>query len=191
VRQSSDIRVRALAAVFLFGFVFFSASVNKLPGYLLPLMPALVILVAIGVAQQNRTSWLLAAPVALTGLLPGLPAIVAAALAHGLRSAVVDWSLLWLVVPFALIGIAISLYPRRDLAFTLAAVLVALGFVRFEQKAFPAIDQAASARPQWRAYHPHCASGESRDIAYGLYYYSGSKVPECNILDQNGTLGVR
>ena len=39
-RPARDPRLRALVAIVVFGFVFFSASLNKLPGYLLPLMPA-------------------------------------------------------------------------------------------------------------------------------------------------------
>ena len=39
-RIYNDRRARFLAAWFVWGFVFFSLSRNKLPGYLLPLLPA-------------------------------------------------------------------------------------------------------------------------------------------------------
>jgi len=44
----------------VFGFVVFSSGANKLPGYLMPLLPALAILMALGVAEPARWPWRLA-----------------------------------------------------------------------------------------------------------------------------------
>ncbi|MBI2688356.1 MAG: glycosyltransferase family 39 protein [Acidobacteria bacterium] len=56
-------RWRYLVVWFAFGFVVFSAGANKLPGYLLPLLPALAILMAVGVPQAARWPYGLAAAV--------------------------------------------------------------------------------------------------------------------------------
>ena len=42
----ADFRMRLLGAWVLYGLVFFSVARNKLPGYLLPLLPAMAILLA-------------------------------------------------------------------------------------------------------------------------------------------------
>jgi 4-amino-4-deoxy-L-arabinose transferase-like glycosyltransferase len=188
----TDPKPRVLAYVAIFGLVFFSASVNKLPSYVLPLLPGVMVLIALGVARLESPGWWLMAPVALTGMLAMLPDVVAASLAHGLRSADIRWLAIGIAVSAAaVLGAIISLKASRDRAFLLAATVVAVGFLWFEARTFPSIDRAASARPRWLAYHPTCAPGEGRNLAYGLYYYSDSKLPDCNILDQNGTLGVR
>src|SRR5262249_1263355 len=51
-----DVRVRSLMLFLAFGLVFFSASRNKLPGYVLPLMPALAIILAVGLDRIGRTA---------------------------------------------------------------------------------------------------------------------------------------
>lgn len=192
----SDPRVRVLAYVALFGFLFFSASVNKLPSYVLPLEPVFLTLVAVGLSQQKRAAWWLAVPVLLCSVLPALPEVVAFSLSRGLSnstSAYVDsqWvSLAAMVLVAVAVGVAASFLPQ-DAAFAIVTVVISAGFLWFEQKTFPLIDTYASSRPRWLAYHPKCSSGETRNLAYGLYYYSESRLPNCEILDQNGTPGVR
>ena len=50
--------------MFVFGFVFFSASLNNLPGYLLPLLPCLFVVIADGITERGIThlsrGWLIA-----------------------------------------------------------------------------------------------------------------------------------
>jgi 4-amino-4-deoxy-L-arabinose transferase-like glycosyltransferase len=85
-RQSPwEKRRRLLAATVLFGFVFFSVFVNKLPGYLLPLLPSLLVL--LGAEFENRPfaalsrKWLIPSAL-LIALIPpiakGLPNALAA-----------------------------------------------------------------------------------------------------------------
>jgi 4-amino-4-deoxy-L-arabinose transferase-like glycosyltransferase len=184
IRKQSDPRLRLLAYTAIFGFVFFSVSLNKLPSYVLPLVPAVTILIAAELAQRSRAGWWLVAPLALTGILVALPEVVATSLAHGLRSAHIDWvAILLALAAAAIFGVAVALKAPGDWGFALAAFAIALGFIWFETATFPAIDAAASARPAWLAYHPKCAPGEPRNRAYGLYYYSETKLPDCSILD--------
>ena len=80
-----DQRRRLLLATVVFGLVFFSISVNKLPGYLLPLLPALFVL--LGSEFEGRSfaelgrKWMVA-PALLIALIPliakGLPDALAA-----------------------------------------------------------------------------------------------------------------
>jgi hypothetical protein len=89
------------------------------------------------------------------------------------------------------LGIFISLKLPKDTAFLTVVLVVASGFLWFEGTTFPLIDRYASSRPQWLAYHPKCNPGETRNLAYGLYYYSETKLPDCAVLDRDGTPDVR
>jgi 4-amino-4-deoxy-L-arabinose transferase-like glycosyltransferase len=60
-RLYHDRRAQFLLAWFAWGFVFFSASRNKLPGYLLPLLPPLAALIGIALSEAARARILLAA----------------------------------------------------------------------------------------------------------------------------------
>ena len=54
----------------VFGFVFFSVARNKLPGYMLPLLPPACALMGIGLAESNGRRWVLPAACLLLCLLP-------------------------------------------------------------------------------------------------------------------------
>ncbi len=76
-----------------FGLVFFSAASNKLPGYLLPLMPAVAALAGISLAQIAKPRVLIACALLLL-LLPGIAAVLPGALSKGIThtgSAAVSW----------------------------------------------------------------------------------------------------
>jgi hypothetical protein len=71
-----DPRFRFFVVWFAFGFVFFSAATNKLPGYILPLLPPLAILAAAGLPESSKLPARLAAAMALLILIAklwGLP----------------------------------------------------------------------------------------------------------------------
>ena len=74
-------RRRFLLAWFGFGLVLFSASANKLPGYVLPLLPAAAVLVALALDEiEDARGWLLACAALLIAFpiaAPLLPAAVA------------------------------------------------------------------------------------------------------------------
>jgi 4-amino-4-deoxy-L-arabinose transferase-like glycosyltransferase len=191
VEVARDPRLRMLAFTVMFGFVFFSASVNKLPGYLLPLMPAAFILVGSAMARAERPWRAMIAPIALLGALPMIAQIAPGAVAHGIRSANVSWLALafWLIAAGVVGAILVSAFQRS--AFAITAVLAAAGFLWFQWTAFPGLDAAASARPVWLASHPRCVSDLSRSALYGLYYYAGGPIPECTVLDRSGIRVVR
>jgi 4-amino-4-deoxy-L-arabinose transferase-like glycosyltransferase len=178
-RPAPDPRIRALAAVVFFGFVFFSASLNKLPGYLLPLMPAIFVLIGIGLDRAKRPGVLMIAPVALIAMLPYISRIAPAVLAHGFRSIQIPWQepLLWLVAGGIAGGILSLFGPKLVAGATFA--LAGAGFLWFQIVTFPEFDAAASARPMWLANHPQCAPNLTRSLLYGLNYYAGRQLPPC------------
>lgn len=167
-----DPRVRALAAVVLFGFVFFSAAVNKLPGYLLPLMPAAFMLLGIGLGRATRPAIAITVSITSLGLLPAISDVAPRLLgSHG-------WSfpglpLMWLAAALVA-GFLIARFAPR-----LAPLLAAGAFLWFQFATFPRFDAAASARPLWFRGHPSCAPAGSRDVQYGLYYYAQRRLPVC------------
>jgi 4-amino-4-deoxy-L-arabinose transferase-like glycosyltransferase len=188
-RDFRDRRVLTLAAVVLFGFVFFSASRNKLAGYLLPLLPSTCILLGIGLAGCRRPERALILPLALMGVLPVAAHVLPGALAGGLGSTSISIPLLsmWLAGA-ALAGILLAAFHRVPACFA----AIAAAFLWFETAAFPGIDQAASARPLWLKEHPACAPPSRAATIYSLNYYAGRELPPCNPdLDQPAVTVVR
>ena len=92
-------RRRAFLLLWLvFGFVLFSASVNKLPGYLLPLLPAAAALAGTALAEAKRAHALLASSAVMLILIPVMVQLLPQALAAGLtHSRPPAFSWLWLV----------------------------------------------------------------------------------------------
>jgi len=178
-----DPRIQTITAVILFGFIFFSASVNKLPGYLLPLLPSACVLIGL---RLSKWRFAMVAPLALMGAIPAVAQVLPGALAHGLRSTPIPWIVLGLGVGLALAAGAVGKFT-----FHAAATIVALGFIWFQINIFPAVDRAASARPLWLESHPGCVSMLRRGVVYGLNYYAGRPLPDCHVLDPNGTRVVR
>jgi 4-amino-4-deoxy-L-arabinose transferase-like glycosyltransferase len=186
-----DPRIRVLAAVLVFGFVFFSISVNKLYGYLIPLLPIAFSLLGIGLSRARRAAIMVIAPATLLGALPLISGIAPHVLAHGLRSVPLPWAkiLLWVIAAGIAGGVLATLAPGK--AFGMAAGLAGIGFLWFQFATFPGFDSFASARPLWQKElltdHPQCAPAVSRNMLYGLYYYSGRQISPCPVLDPSGT----
>lgn len=186
-----DPRIRMLAAIVVFGFVLFSAMLNKLPGYLLPLLPGAFTLLGVAAAEAKRSELAAVAPLALIGALPAIARIAPGALAHGLRSTGIPWqsAVAGIAIAAAIAAILARILPR--FAFVLATAAAAIGFLWFQFAVFPRLDASASARPSWRSSHPRCAPPMTRAELYGLYYYSGGEIPACSVLDPGATRVVR
>ena len=170
------------------GFVFFSASRNKLPGYILPLLPAVAALMGLALAEAGSRAarWMLAITVALLFLIVPLGSILPQALAVGLSSAPLPaLSVTWLI-PLALAPLVWLLESRgyRSTAVFLTAAAVAAAVVYLKLAALPAIDTAWSARRLWRviANSPAavCVEDIPRNWRYGLNYYSVAPLSDCD-----------
>lgn len=190
-RGFRDRRVRVLSSVVLFGLVFLSFAVNKLPSYVLPLLPAICILIGVGLRENPRANRFIAASIALLAFLPPAARVLPAALSTGIRSVPIPWLsfLLWLSGG-VLAGIGITVILKKKSLFA-AAGLACVAFLWFQVTVFPQVDRVASARGLWNSVHPTCAPKLRRTVLYSLYYYSGRELPPCVILDQSAAPVVR
>jgi hypothetical protein len=184
-----DVRIRFLAGWLIFALVFFSAARNKLPGYVLPLLPPLAAVFA--VALKNAASlakWGLAASALLLLALPAIMTSLPDALLFGGRHAHV--SFLPLPVPallFVIVAAAVWWFSWREkpvLAILTAAGAVLCGVTYEKWKAYPVLDERVSVRGFWRAGQPQaagaCLDGVRREWEYGLNYYAGHALPACD-----------
>ncbi len=183
-RDFRDPKTRTLLSVVIFGFVFLSAAVNKLPSYVLPLLPSTCALIGVGVARQTRRGVLPAVPLALLALLPPAARLLPQALSTGIRSANVELApfLWWLAGGAAVAALAWFLLSGRGVVVPVAGMAGA-AFLWLQITVFPAIDHAASGRGLWLSQHPVCAPVLRRTVLYSLNYYAGRDLPACARLD--------
>ena len=179
-----DRRAAFLAAWFVWGFVFFSVSRNKLPGYLLPLLPALAALLGIALAQARQRSAgmiaLLASCAALLSLVPAAEELLPQALLAGISRAPIRLPAEW-IAPALVAATACALLEktgRRTSAAALVAVLTTLSVVWLVRQTYPILDRAVSARQT--AGSITCVPAGQRSTRYSLDYYAGRELPDCN-----------
>jgi 4-amino-4-deoxy-L-arabinose transferase-like glycosyltransferase len=186
--RSTDSRRTLLLAVVLFGFVFFSLATNKLPGYLLPLLPPLAAILGIRLAEASRVWVWLGCSAGLLLLTPVVASVLPRALAGGLSSVESVGGLSWLVmVPLAVLaGVAVWLARRGQRTYAVAVVVTSatLAVVYMKWAMFPELDRVVSARPLWQQIRSHpdqfCDGNLHRSIRYGLAYYAGKPLKPCN-----------
>jgi len=187
----TDARMRYLGLWLIYGFCFFSASQNKLAGYLLPLMPGLALLLAVALEKENEKSkivpWLVAASTALLIVLP----TVAGALPDAMNSGIGRTNVhLVLGVPLVLIAALfagpvwwLSRSGKPSLAMLAAAMAVLFGVAYLKGEAFPELDDRVSARGFWRTHQANaagaCIDNVGRAWEYGLNYYAGRPFRAC------------
>ncbi len=189
IKPAFDTRHKFLITLCAFGFLFFSASLNKLPGYLLPLTPLLFTL--LGSAFNGpapftiRKRWLapcaiLVAAIPLIAL--AIPPIMSAGKITGLPLIHLSATNLFYVAA----PLAVVLLSRRSWA-PILLVLCALGggfFIKIVT--FPMLDRQVSARAFWHQQVQPIASNVceewiKRDWVYGLSFYRGELIPPCYV----------
>jgi 4-amino-4-deoxy-L-arabinose transferase-like glycosyltransferase len=181
-----DRRRLFLLAWVLFGLIFFSLSVNKLPGYVLPLLPAGALLAALALQDAvNAKPWLTVCALSLVAFpmaVPALPAALASGLSRAPRPAF-DW---WWLSPAAVAAAvwALETRGRRVAAVAVIATGVTAGMFYVKQSAAPKVDGIASARGLWRTIAGRadgvCIANIERNLSYGLNYYSVTPLPACS-----------
>jgi 4-amino-4-deoxy-L-arabinose transferase-like glycosyltransferase len=174
---------RVLGSVVAFGFFFFSLALNKLPGYLLPLLPLACALVALGLKVTPRPGLWLGGSLALLGLLPALAAVIPGAVVNGFGRTAIPWWLIWTGLAAGVAGAFFVIRRPWQAALMVTGAVAVLGLLWFESVSFGELDRNASARAVWRALHPGCFAEEPRTPAYGMYYYSNHRLPPCPKLD--------
>lgn len=180
-----DPRRRFLAVWLLFGLALFSASTNKLPGYVLPLLPALAALAAIALDELNDARGWLAACAALLVIFAAAAPIIPAAAANEWAAAPrirFHWSWLLPAIPLAA-AVALESRGKRIAAVLTIACGVAAGFSYVKVRSRPEMARVASARALAAEVGRHpgqvCAGWLKRDWQYGLHYYLGAVLPSC------------
>lgn len=175
----------------VFGFVFFSISANKLPGYILPLLPPVAILMGMSIAefaaesQSGRLVCVLSLCGVLLGAIPLGAQILPQALAGGLsRGSLPHFD--WLCVLFAMAGPVAGYLEHsrhRMAAIGVLCLTTIAGVVFLKTATYPVIDRAASARPLWRRIAERrervCVDHIPRNWRYGLNYYAIEPLPDC------------
>jgi 4-amino-4-deoxy-L-arabinose transferase-like glycosyltransferase len=180
-----DARRRFLLLWLVFGLVFFSAATNKLPGYLLPLLPACAALMGVALDECKRAGWMLALSGALLGILPAAVPVLPQALREGLSHT--NWTLPgweWALAPaLALAMGALAGSGRRQASVALLAAFVTGAIVYTERTAFPALDESVSARGFWTRNRDRaremCVGNVDRSWRYNLNYYSVEPLATC------------
>ncbi|MEP7367656.1 MAG: glycosyltransferase family 39 protein, partial [Acidobacteriota bacterium] len=165
----SDVRLQYLAAWAGFGFLFFSASTNKLPGYLLPILPPIAALM--GIRFQPSRGLKLAIAACVPMLVFGA-SILPDALTDGLTHAPLQLG------NYALIA------ASAVAAFFSPPVAVAAIALWAKLTVYPVLDQHLGARQLWKEIQPRaaetCVEWIGRDWQYGLDYYAQPRLPACD-----------
>lgn len=183
----ADPRTRFLLALTAWGFIFFSANLNKLPGYLLPLFPPAAALLALALDQAHRARLALICCAVLLAAFPITGAVLPAVVESGALSKV-PWPAfqpLWLL-PLALVPVVwiLDRQRRRLAAVACIAAGVTLGVVYLKQVAARDLDRIPSARALWSQVASRsadvCLDRVDRGLEYSLDYYAGIALPECS-----------
>jgi 4-amino-4-deoxy-L-arabinose transferase-like glycosyltransferase len=188
-----DQRRQFLLGLALFGLLVFSISVNKLPGYVLPVIPAIAALMAVALDEAAERGggvgharwWLVACGLVLV-VFPIAAAVLPEALSRGLsRVARPPFQAAWLlaVAPALAVWLLEARGKRLAAVFAVAAG-VAVGVMYLKVRVVPELNQTVSARDLWGQISARagtvCLDGLDRSWRYGLNYYSITPLPECS-----------
>jgi len=181
-----DVRRLFLLVWFLFGLLLFTISVNKLAGYVLPLLPAVAALMAVTLAEADSARpWLIGCAVALV-VFPAAVPILPDAVANGLSRAphpAFHWT--WLLPAGVAAGVWVLEGRQKRLAATvLVAAGASVGMLYVKTAAAPELNRVGSARALWQEIAGRagevCVDNIDRRWRYGLNYYSVTPLPECS-----------
>lgn len=157
---------RPLVEIVVWSLVFLSLSKNKLPAYILPVLPSLAMLLG---PRVRRGHFVFAA--GLFAFLPAWAAWVGPTIDQGLSKAAgqpVAWGFLAVAVGAA------ALAWRWPRATVLASFVLAV--VSLKTQVYPALAGSVSAKGRVKVCVPE---GASRGFRYSLYFYAEREVPDC------------
>lgn len=161
-----DESLRPHLYVALWGFLFLSASRNKLPTYLLPLLPSIAILIAPSLKRWHY-SFAAAVLIALPSASPWIPTAIDQGLSK-ITPQTTEW--IWLAVA----PVAAYLAWRWQQRALIATAIVAI--VALKLTLYPSLSETVSAVHSRLACLPE---GGSRSLRYGLSYYLNREVDYC------------
>ncbi|HEX5226246.1 MAG TPA: glycosyltransferase family 39 protein [Bryobacteraceae bacterium] len=174
-RVYQDRRALFLLSWFAWGFLFFSVSKNKLPGYLLPLLPALAVLMGVALDRSSHARYWLAACGALFCLAPPLVQALPQALANGLSHTPVHFGLPAVAAGLALAAMCLAGRPERGVAGL--ALFATITVVWIVLRVYPELDRQLSGRNASASIT--CLPQTNRSQRYSLDYYAGRDLPDC------------
>ena len=191
----SEPRLRFLTAWTILPVAFFSLSINKLPLYILPVLPALSILLAAEWCRQPRRVYLAVAGCSLI-LIPLAGAVLPMALADGITRAVAEIPLGALLASVGtgtiMGGLAglVAWKSANERAIPAVAAVAALSLALLKFVAYPDISRAAGVREFVTAHKAQlaeaCIGDVRRHIVYGLVYYAPDlSLQPCEVRPQN------
>jgi len=176
--RGGDSRRTFLLLWVIWPLVFFSLSVNKLPGYILPAFPAIAALVAIGLAEaRHAAAWLFVSALLTVPFAIAAPLIDIGGISRAAHPAV---HLMWLVpIPAAVAVWLLEKRRKRLAAVACIACAAAVGIVYLKIE----MGRKTFARELWAATEAHasqtCIGPLDRSWRYGLNYYSITPLPDC------------
>ena len=181
-----DQRRRLLACTSLFGLLVFSAVLNKLPGYLLPLMPSTFALIGAQFnnrpLQQLNRAWLFGCAL-LVSTIPMLSRAMPEWLAMGRFQWTPIKNVTIIEMFYAAVCVLAVFLLRRSWAVASLVLCVCAGGLYLKQVADPVLDTQVSARGVFRELKALpgtvCDAGLNRDWQFGLASYRGSPLPSC------------
>lgn len=192
-----DVRVRFFAVWLIYALIFFSAAKNKLPGYVLPLLPALCVVLAVAVEKAPAAAkWCLAASMLLLMLLPMIARALPMALLSGFKHARIAPAPALPFLAAAAVVFWLCWSEKPNLAMLAAGISVFFGVVYLKAATLPALDRDVSVRAFWRehsdAIGQSCVGGDvRREWIYGLDYYAGRPLPACDGAKNISSIEVR
>lgn len=179
-RTDWDERRKFLLSVVAFGLLIFSVSLNKLPGYLLPLLPALLALSCSRFTVVKKR-WLFPTAV-MMALIPLTGTVLPRSLENGhfslaaLHATKVDFF-------FILLPVATVLLGRRSWLPDLLLLCVVASGILVKSRVDRPLNNQVSARGLWNSVQPIadqvCDAGMNRDWLYGLSFYANHEIPAC------------
>jgi 4-amino-4-deoxy-L-arabinose transferase-like glycosyltransferase len=180
--KTSDRRRLYLLLWTLWPVVFFSIGVNKLPGYILPMLPAVAALIALGLIEARSSAPYLALTALLLAAYPVAAPLLEAAIKSGLsRAPRPGFQPLWLA-PVAVAALVwfLDARGRRLAAVACLAVSAAAGMVYLKLE----MGRTTFARSLWNRISDQsgsvCVASLDRSWRYGLNYYSVVPLPDCS-----------
>jgi len=180
-----DRRAAFLLTWLVWGLAFFSVFLNKLPGYLLPILPAAAALLGISIATKTRSAKIVAlfgASAVLLWFIPAIQDVLPNAIESGFSRSHVQLSAAWIfpALIVAAASILLERTQRREAAVAIIGIAVVLGVVRLVWRVYPELDRVDSARSISNYESITCVPAGDRSRRYGLSYYSNRELPDCN-----------
>lgn len=184
--SASDPRRQFLAATSVFGVALFSVSLNKLPGYILPILPCLFAYIGAQFEHRavGRTSrGILSACAVLIATIPIVAVILPDSLSSG-HYAFTAAHLNRTAAFYIAAPVAAVFLGRRPWIGPLLVLCVVASGMYLKTFADPVLNEDVSARGLWSEIRDKagslCDAGTNREWLYGINFYNGAALPGCD-----------